>query len=318
MTVKHAVSRILLACSLLCWGAVSLHALDEERAITDFLWQKTTRLSPPHRPTVALVLGGGGARGLAHIGVLKVFEEEKIPVDMVIGTSVGAIVGAIYAAGVPLSTLESIGETIQWNTISNVGNTSVLSLLLTENLLSTKPMEDFLAATIGNKRFDQLEKSFVCVATDIMTGERVILREGDVGVAARASATIPGLFAPVEYRHRYLVDGGLVDNVPTDIAKSSGADVVIAVSVASDISKNRLDTVMMMLIQAIYIQGREPESAKLMLADLVIRPDVGNVTAVDLDRSRECIDQGVLAARRMVPQIKKFLIDRIPDEAIFE
>jgi NTE family protein len=312
------IRRIILLSLIAVLGTSSLHALDEEQNITDFLWQKTIRLSPPRRPKIALVLGGGGARAMAHIGVLKVFEEEKIPIDMVVGTSVGALVGALYAAGVPVEKIESIGESVKWNDISNIKNTSIISLLVSEHLLSTQALEDFLNAAIEHKRFDQLKVPFVCVAADILTGERVILREGDVGLAARASATIPGLFDPVEYRHRYLIDGGLVDNLPTDIAKLSDADVIIAVSVTSDFSKHRLNNVFMMLVQSIYIQGKLLENEKLQLADLVIRPDVGDVSVVDLNRSRECIDEGVLAARRMVPQIKKYLINKISDEEIFK
>ncbi|MGA2091190.1 MAG: patatin-like phospholipase family protein [Endomicrobiales bacterium] len=314
MPLIRCILLVLITFSL---SSSSLHALDEEQNITDFLWQKTIRLTPPHRPKVALVLCGGGARALAHIGVLKVFDEEKIPVDMIVGTSVGALIGALYAAGVPVSKIESMGTTIKWNNITNLKGTSLISLLLSEHLLSTQALEDFMNGAIEHKRFDQLKIPFTCVATDIMTGERIIMREGDVALAARASATIPGLFDPVEYRHRFLIDGGLVDNLPTDIAKLSDADVIIAVSVDSDFSKNRLSNVFMMLIQSLYIQGKLLESEKLQLADLVIRPDVQDVTVVDLNRSPECIDAGVLAARQMVPQIKKYLIDRISDEDIF-
>ncbi|MCX5778902.1 MAG: patatin-like phospholipase family protein [Elusimicrobia bacterium] len=310
--------RLFLLFIILLLSSSSLRALDEEQNIADFLWQKTIRLSPPHRPKVALVLGGGGARALAHIGVLKVLIEEKIPVDMVVGTSVGALVGALYSAGVPIEKIETIGETIKWDKITNLKTTSIISLLISEHLLSTQALEDFMNAAIEHKRFDQLNIPFVCVAADIMTGERIILREGDVGLAARASATIPGIFDPVEYRHRFLIDGGLVDNLPTDIAKLSDADVTIAVSVTSDFSKNRISNVFMMLIQSLYIQGKLLENEKLQLADIVIRPNVQDITVVDLNRSRECIDAGVLAARRMVPQIKKYLIDRISDEDTFK
>ncbi len=294
-----------------------LSAIDEEKIATDYFWQKVRTLSPKDRPKIALVLGGGGARGLAHIGVLKVLEEEKVPIDIVVGTSVGSLIGALYCSGIPVEKIEKIGEDVQWNKITNMRSITLLKLFLSEQLLSTKKMEDYLALTIGNKRFDEMDKTLACIATDINTGEMIVLREGSVAFAARASSTIPGVFAPVEYRHRYLVDGGISSNIPVDTAKLLGADIVIAVSVTSDISKSNISNVLMTLTQSIYIQGSVLNKERLKNADIVIQPNVGDISAIDLGRFEECIDAGIIAARKLVPQIKRFLIEKVDDEKLF-
>ena len=287
--------------------------LNENKFITDYLWKKFVRLSPPQRPKIAIVLGGGGARGLAHIGVLKVLREENIPIDIVVGTSVGALIGAVYCAGEPMYKIERMGETVQWNNLTNLSNTSLIRLLISEHLLSTDKIEKYLNEKIGKKNFSDLKIPFACVATDLVTGERVVFREGEVALAARASSTIPGLFDPVEYRHRFLVDGGLYENIPTDVAKLMGADIIIAVSVSADFTKNNRSNVFMILTQAIYIQGKQMDEERCKLADIVIRPDVGDVSAADLGRSRECIDSGISAARKAVQEIKLKLIERVSD-----
>jgi len=302
---------------LLLFSSSRVFAFDEDKIIKDYFWQKVIKLSGKDRPKIALVLGGGGARGLAHIGVLKVFEEEKVPVDIVVGTSVGALVGALYSAGVPIQKIERIGEDVQWDKITNLKNITLLRLILSEELLSTKKMEQYLARNIGNKRFDELDKTFACVATDINTGEMIVLKEGDVAFAARASATIPGVFAPAEFRHRYLVDGGLSSNIPTDVAKLLGADIIIAVAVNADISKSNISTVLRTLIQSIYIQGSILEKEELKTADIVIKPHVGEVSVIDLNRSEQCIDAGVAAARKSMPEIKNYIINKIDEKKLF-
>lgn len=303
---------------LTCVTARPALPLDENKFITDYLWQRMRQLAPPHRPKVALVLGGGGARGLAHIGVLKVFEEEKVPVDMVVATSVGALIGALYCSGEPVEKIEKMGEIVRWNEITDLGDASIVKLMISEHLLSTEKMEKYLNERIGRKRFDELKIPFACVATDLQTGERVIFREGEVALAARASSTIPGVFDPVEYRHRYLVDGGLFDNIPTDVAQLLGADIIIAVTISSDFTKNNTSNVFMILTQSIYIQGKHFDEERLKQADIIVRPKVSDVTAIDLGRSRECIDAGVVAARAVMPALKQKLIEATSDQYLFK
>jgi len=171
-------------------------------------------------------------------------------------------------------------------------------------------METYLEKHIDNKRFDQLKIPFACVATDLQTGERVVFREGLVALAARASATIPGLFEPVLFRHRYLVDGGLVSNNPTDLVALLGADMIIAVDVTSDLTRFEPSNIIATLNQAISIQSESKSQEELARADFVVRPRLGDITAMDLSRSAECIDAGSLSTRHAVPGIKRTLVDK--------
>ncbi|HBU69524.1 MAG TPA: esterase [Elusimicrobia bacterium] len=308
----------LLLCLLILILPMNSFSLDGEKFLTDYLWQKTARLPLSKRPKIALVLGGGGARGLAHIGVLKVLKENNVPIDIIVGTSVGAIVGSLYSAGVPIEKIEKMGQNIGWNDVADLTATGVIKLMVAESLLSTEKMEKYLRENIGSKRFDELDIQFACLATDLVTGERIIFREGDVALAARASATMPGIFVPVEYRHRYLVDGGLFDNIPTDVAKLLGADIIIAVPVSADFSKNNISNVYMVLTQAIYIQGRLFDSEKLKSADFIIAPSVSQISTVDLGKSAECIDAGITAAHLAMPKLKQLLINRTSAQYLFE
>ena len=151
---------------------------------------------------------------------------------------------------------------------------------------------------MGDIRFDELKIPFVCAATDLQTGERVVFREGPVVPAARASATIPGLFSPVVFRQRYLVDGGLVSNLPTDLVRSIGADIVVASDVSSDYANVEPGSVLSTITQAVYIQGQQINRENRRLADVIVTPDLRDISPMDLTRSAECIDAGSRAARQ--------------------
>ncbi len=282
----------------------------QEDQLTDALWAQFRRLPVERRPRVALVLGGGGARGLAHIGVLKVLTREGVPVDLVVGTSVGALVGALYAAGLPVEEIERMGQEVGWDKISDMTAARVWRLFVSEELLRTEKMEHYIGRYVGNKQFADLGKPFACVATDLKTGEQIVLREGSVALAARASATMPGLFQPVPYRHRLLVDGGIVDNVPTDVAKMLGADVIVCVAVPANFSKYNVSNILMTLTQALYIQGEVISQERLKQADVLIAPKVEDVSAMELWRSQECIAAGEVAARESLPRLRRVLVKK--------
>lgn len=300
---------------LLCVAAPRAEAPTAGELLRDALWLKVRSLPVGRRPRVALVLSGGGARGLAHIGALKVLAREKVPVDLVVGTSVGAIVGALYAADVPVPEIESMASRVGWDKLTDVSTARVVRLLLSERLLSTAKMEDYLTARIGPRAFADLKTELACVAADLRTGEEIVLREGPVALAARASATMPGVFDPVPYRHRLLIDGGVVNNVPTDVARRLGADIVICVYLPADFSRNNVTNVLSTLTQALYIQGQVISEERLKLADLVIRPDVADISAAELGRSREAMDAGQRAAEAALPEIKSFLAAKFFERA---
>lgn len=281
------------------------------RLNTEVRWKGFQTLTPSERPRVILVLGGGGAKGLSHIGVLRVLREERIPIDEVVGVSVGALIGAVYSAGLTDIDLENMANEIGWNKLTNVSRVSAVKMLLSDELLSTGGMESYLKQRIGDKMFGDLLIPFSCVATDIRTGERVFMKEGSVAFAARASATIPGVFKPVPYRQRLLVDGGLVDNLPTDVVfPRAGYDVIIAVLPKADKIPSENLNVFRSLMRAIEIQGAVIMKDNRKAADVLIEPEVGDVGITDLRRSRECIEAGTLATRKAALEIKDLLVDR--------
>lgn len=309
------ISKFLFLVSLLPSPfSPSLHAASDfpsgEALVRGYLWDQLTKLKPPSRPKIALVLGGGGARGMAHIGVLKVFEEKGIPVDMIVGASVGAFVGGLYAAGVPVERLTHLAEEIGWGKLTNLSAPNIAELLIVQKLLSTEKMERYIEKQIGKKTFGDLAVPFACVATDIQTGERILFREGDVATAVRASATIPGLFTPVSFRHRSLVDGGIADNLPVDVARLLGADIVIAVSLKANFSSYDTSNMLLVLNQVIYIQGDRLAEQQESAADFVLRPDVAEVNSMDLGKSRFCIQEGERAARRAIGRVQDILIEK--------
>src|SRR3989338_5170394 len=281
----------------------------EDEFLMDVLWDTYTNLPEKQEPRIGLALGGGGARGLAHIGVLKVLEEEGVPIHRIGGASVGAVIGALYAGGVSTTEMEEMSSEIGWSSLTNYSRLAMVRLVLIEQPLSSKNMEVYLEKHLQVKRFDELKIPFACEATDLQTGEREVFKEGPVALAARASANIPGLFEPVVFRHRYLVDGGLVGNIPTDLVSLIGADVIIAVNVTSDLSRFEPKNIIATLNQAISIQSDSKSQEELSRAHFVIRPQLGDITAMDLARSAECIDAGSLATRRAIPGIKRLLMD---------
>lgn len=215
-------------------------------------------------PRVGLVLSGGGARGLAHVGVLKVLERERIPVDVIAGTSMGAIVGGLYASGLDAADIEREVARLDWGAVFAVRvDRQDLSQRRKEQDFEVSPVlevgvgGDGLKAPLGAvssrlleshlrrltlaagqvKHFDQLPTPFRAVATDMETGQAVVLSEGDLATALRSSMSVPGVFAPLEVEGRILGDGGLVDNLPVDVARSMGAQRVIAVNIGTPLSR---------------------------------------------------------------------------------
>lgn len=283
---------------------------DQENFVLDHLFYKTINLQQEKRPKIILVLGGGGARGFAHVGVLKALREANIPIDMVVGTSMGALVGSLYCSGIELEEIEKIAEYIKWTDISNLGAVSLVKMVFAEKLLSTQRMEEYINKMIGEKYFFQLNVPFACVATDMKTGEKIIFKEGKVATAARASATIPGLFEPVQYRQRFLVDGGLVENIPVSVAKLFNPDIIITVAVNADITKNSFNNVFSSLFQTIYIQGQQSDKRNLGMSDIIIAPKVNDISAIELNRAVECIDAGFIAGKKSINKIKELIIEK--------
>jgi NTE family protein len=283
-------------------------ATPSDKLLREHLWREVRRMPAAERPKVGLVLSAGAVRGLAHIGVIRVLEDAGFPIDVVAGTSMGAVVGALYAGGLDKDGLWEFGSTLRIDTGNNMSRVRLLQLILADKLLSSAKTERRLKAVIGDVRFDQLRKAFACVAMDIRTGEKIIFRDGPVAPAVRASTNLPGIFQPVLYPHRYLVDGGVVDYVPVDVAKLLGAEWVLASVTEGDFSRTSPTNVLMTLEQVIDIRGSLLSRQQRKVADIVIEPEVGEYEFYQIEKSGEVMGKGVEAAKKRVEEAKESLI----------
>jgi NTE family protein len=256
------------------------------------------------RPRVGLALSGGAARGIAHVGVLRVLQEHNIPIDYIAGTSAGALVGGALAAGMSLDEIEKIGRNLRWR---DMGRTTLSRL----GVQSNARMEDYIRARFPVTRFEELRLPFAAVATDLRAGSAVVMSgEGDVAFAIRASCAIPGWYLPVtDRRGRQLVDGGLVANVPTAAARSLGADVVIAVDVNSEGAKflGPPQSAIGVMLQAMMVVQRTAAMHQWQDADLVIMPKVGHIRWDEMGRAGDLIAAGRQAALSTIERIKHLI-----------
>lgn len=250
------------------------------------------------KPKIGLALSGGAARGLAHIGVLKVLEEERIPVSCVAGTSVGSLVGALFADGMGWRKMADTARKLKWKNLASI-SLSPLGLARTEKL------EEVIDGLLGGKRFEELSLPFAAVAVDIGTGEKVVFRTGSVAEAVRASASIPGIFEPLILNGRYLVDGGVLDNLPGDVAREMGADFVIACDLNTDrVGEGRPKNLIDILYRSFQIMLGNSRS-DLLPDDVLIAPDLEGKNFHDLKPLDEYIALGEAAARAKIGLIRK-------------
>ena len=285
---------------------------------------------PTKRPTVGLVLSGGGAKGLAHIGVLKVLEEAGVPVDYIGGTSMGSIVAGLYAMGYSSSQIEEMVVNQDWVALladqlkrtnltvtekedfdkyivsfpldslriklpSGLGAGQNVSLLLSRMALPVADMKDF----------NEFPRSFLCVAMDIVTGKEVVLRSGYLPDAIRASMAIPSVFTPVEIDDYYLVDGGLVNNFPVDHVKAMGADIIIGVNLGlKEYSKKDLENLAAVLEQSLFIKAKDRNLQNQQLCDILLSPKVYSSSAASFNNVKELIAAGEKVAREKLPVFK--------------
>ena len=257
---------------------------------------------------IGLALGSGAARGLAHIGVLEVLEKEGIPIDMIAGTSTGAAIGALYAQGKDASQIKSLATDLNWKKLA-----SLVDLALPKTgFIGGRKIKNLLASVIGDIEFGDLKIPLACVATDMGTGEEVVINRGSVLEGIRASISLPVIFTVAKWEGRYLVDGGLVNPVPVSILKRMGADFIIAVNVIPDIDErtHRVDkepNIISVIMQSLYIATYSLVRSSLTAADIVIEPQVAHIAAGDFHQARECILQGKIAAQDALMQIKRRL-----------
>jgi NTE family protein len=294
-----------------------------------------TRPLPPHRPTIGVALGGGGALGLAHIGVLQWMEENHIPVDKLAGTSMGALVGAVFATGRNGVEMRQLVKTILWDeALLKEPSYAQLSyrrkqdrrdyqfggeLGLKHGFNGPNGFDpghgvglvldriSFAYSTISS--FDDLPTPFRCVATDLLSGQSVVLHDGSLAQALRASMAIPGVFTPQELDGKVLADGGIVDNLPTDVVRQMNADVVIAVDIVTQPpTPTQFESVSGVLTRAVDVMVLDNERRALQLADIVVSLDLGKLGAFDYDQSETIINLGYKAAAARAAALRPFAL----------
>ncbi len=252
------------------------------------------------RPTIALVLGGGAARGFSHVGVIRALEQEKVPIDMVVGTSVGSLIGAIYAYDTNSFELEWTAFSLEKDQVFDYG---IFSAFTSMGPVKGDKLEEFVKAKVpGN--IEDLKLPFAAVATDLNRGTRVVIDRGPVARAVHASSAIPGVFNPVEYQGKLLVDGGVMDNIPISVAREKGADIVIAVDISENVINFNITNLIDVMVQSINIMFRENVVHKLKDANVLIVPAVGDVGMLDFTQKKRCMQAGIEATRRAMPDIR--------------
>jgi len=257
--------------------------------------------TPAQRPGIGLALGGGFARGFAHLGVLRVLEQNRIPVSHIAGTSVGSILGAAYASGAPL---EQIMETCRGVRFRDIARWRVSRL----GLASNQRLGELVENVFASRRFEELRIPLAVVATDLANGDAVVFTHGNLCDAIRASCAFPGLFEPVKIGTRCLADGGLVAQVPTRAARQLGAKHVIGVSVGvEDGQRGAPSNIFQVVCRAVSAAQKHQLEIWERHADLVLRPDVQHLAWDDFERADEAIAAGEEAARRALPRIQKLL-----------
>ena len=293
------------------------------------------------RPRIGLALSGGGARGLAHIGVLQVLKEHRIPVDFIVGTSMGSIVGGLYASGMSPDELKTVISRIDWEEafkdrilreersfrrkrdddlylIKNRPGISRDGLKFPSGIIDGQDIDLLLKRytipVVTVRDFDDLAVPFRAVAADLETGRAVVIGEGDLALAMRASMSIPVVFSPRVVKGGLLVDGGISSNLPIDVVREMGADIVIAVDISSPLKERReLQSIFSITNQLTTIMTRrntEDQIASLTERDIFIRPDLGKISTASFDMAAEAIPKGRDAAAEALEYLKKYSVSK--------
>ena len=259
-------------------------------------------VAPPKVLHLGLALGGGAARGFAHVGVIQVLEEAGIQPDLVVGTSAGSLVAALYASGKNSAQLRRVAETMEEAEI-----TDWMMPILNRGALRGEALSRYVNAQVGNRLIEQMKTPLGIVATDLHNGEAVLFRRGNTGAAVRASSAVPAVFQPVKIGSREYVDGGLVSPVPVRQAREMGANVVIAVDISTDPEGSPASDTFQILMQTFNIMGKSLNTLLLKDADLVVKPALMGVKSADFAARRKSIEAGREAMLKALPRLKEIL-----------
>ncbi|WP_028995386.1 patatin-like phospholipase family protein [Azonexus hydrophilus] len=289
---------LLIAGALLLSGCMTLPGSKPEPAPAPIV------VSPPPvpaKPKIGLALGGGAARGFAHIGVIKMLESHGIVPDYVVGTSAGAVVGSLYAGGFDAFAMQKLAIQLDETLFADW-------TLRGPGLLKGEALQSFVNQHLKRRPLEKLNIAFGTVVTDLNSGERVVFRSGDSGMAVRASAAVPGVFQPVAINGRQYVDGGLTSPVPVRAVREMGADFVIAVDISATAEGQPVDSMSAILWQTTTIMGNVIGKTELAEADIVIRPRLPYVKSWNFAARHEAMIEGERAAQAALPAIRSKLL----------
>ncbi|MCX7513362.1 patatin-like phospholipase family protein [Frateuria hangzhouensis] len=251
----------------------------------------------PRKLVIGLALGGGAAKGFAHIGVIKMLQANGIEADVVAGTSAGSVVGALYASGMDAFAMQQAAIALDEASIRDVR-------LFGGGLVQGRKLQDYVDDLVHQRPIERLQRPFAAVATELESGRRTVFRQGGTGRAVRASCSVPGVFEPVAIGARHYVDGGVVSPVPVDAARELGADFVIAVDISARSDGSLPDDMLGIVGRSVTIMGQHLGAQELARADIVIRPDVAGIGATDFAQKDRAIMEGEKAALAAMPLLR--------------
>jgi len=247
---------------------------------------------------IVLVLGGGAARGIANIGVLRVLEKERVPVDLIVGSSIGGLIGAAYCMGTPIYKMEKAALSFTWNKLADFA-------ISRQAILKGKRLEKVIHEFTDRKGFQDARIPLAIMTTDIETGEELVHTKGNLQKTILASCSWPGIFPPVTIKGRKLVDGGIKNSIPVKMAKRLGATKIIAVDIGFCVKKGKIDNLFQYFIQSIQILGEELDSYQSTQADVVIKPELKNIDQFAFYRAKKAMADGEKAAKEAMPAMRK-------------
>ena len=302
MSSRRQVSKWLLGAGLVAgesFAQTGAHRGDSPKVPSAAAAADAPRVG--RKPRLGLALGGGSARGFAHIGALKSLEQAGIKPDVIVGTSAGALVGAFYAAGFSAWKIEEFALSTREVDLADLAPGGKRGLLVGDSLTR------FVHEALNGARIEDLRIRFAAVTTDLRTGDLAVLRNGPVADAVRASCSIPGVFIPRELGGRELVDGGLVSPLPARTTRQMGCDVVLAVDVGTRPNRAALTGMYEVLLQSFEIMGRALSEQEALAADVVVRPDLSAFATTNFAARRDFIQAGYEATQRALPELRRRL-----------
>ena len=294
-------TRRILALSLLL-GLAGCASVRGPGEVTPPVTPPVPTIPPKKPPRIGLALGGGAARGFAHVGVIQVLEENGIRPDYVIGTSAGSFVAALYASGKTGAQLGQIAETLE-----EAAFTDWTLPIFNRGVMRGEALGRYVNQQVGQKLIEQMVLPLGIVATDLQSGNAIVFRRGDTGTAVRASSAVPAIFLPVRIAGREYVDGGLVAPVPVRFARDMGAEYVIAVDISADPEGGSAADTVGLLLQTFAIRGRSLNAWELKGADLVLRPALAGMKGADFAARRRAIEAGRQAMTQALPALRREL-----------